>query len=97
MIEIVGHRKISVPRHNFSEFFGFVLERFQFISAICIFPGKIYVKDFGSLIMSSICCLDLENKTGNHPGMMQYFSREEDDCLLVNISSQDVPYASRIT
>ena len=38
-----------------------------------------------------------ENKTEEAPGMMRNIPRENDDFRIGNVSSQDVPYAFRIT
>ena len=85
------------PRHNFRDFFRLVLETGKFILALGAIPGKIYVKDFGFLSMSSICWPSLENEAREDPDMMKNISRENDDFGVGNISLQDVPYAFRIT
>ena len=90
-------RKISGPRHDFRDFFWLVLETGKFIFGLGAIPGKIYVKEFGSLSMSSICWPSLENEAGEDRDIMKNISRENDDFRLENVSSQDVSYAFRIT
>ena len=77
--------------------FGFVFEVGKFIFFVGAMPGKIYVKDFGSLNMSSICWPSLENEAGEDPDMMKNISFENDDFRRENISCQEVPYAFRCT
>ena len=89
--------KISGPRRDFWDLFWLVLETGKFIFALGAIPSKIYVKDFGRLSMSSICLPSLENEGGEDPDTMKNISRENDDFRLGNVSSQDVPYAFRIT
>ena len=85
------------PRRNFSEVFGFVIESFQFISALDIFPWKIGCVSSFPWSMSPWSYLDLENEWGEAPDMMENISVGNDDFRLESILSQDVSYAFRIT
>ena len=78
-------------------FISLVFEICKFIFALGENAGKLTCVNFGFLSMSSICWLSLENEATVYPDMMKNISRENDEFRLENISSQDVPYAFRIT
>ena len=78
MGELVGHRKLADLDVTFGMSIWLFLETGKFIFGLGAIPGKIYVKDFGSLSMSSICWPSLENEWRVAPEMMKTISREND-------------------